>query len=194
MKKIIEADYMRKVKTFRALPIEGKHVIIGDSLIAYLNLNRYNLNHFVNMGIAGDTTIGVKKRLDAVERLQPQKVILSIGSNNFVLTDLTIEESVQEIIGIYQALSKFSKTYVLSITPVNGIIEKANHNYIAFRSNEDINLMNKKLSEILKNDFIDVASPLTDSSGLLCEDLTTDGIHLNHEGYLQLIKTLKHVL
>ena len=194
MKAIIEADYTRRVKTFRALPMEGKNVIIGDSLIAYFNLNHYNLNHWVNMGIAGDTTVGVRKRLDAVIRLEPPKVILSIGSNNLVLTDLSVEESVKEIIFLYQELSRHATVYVLSITPVNETIKKANHLYIADRSNQEIQMMNRKLSEVLKDRLIDVSTPLLDESGLLCEELTTDGIHLNHEGYLILIKTLENIL
>lgn len=194
MKRIIEADYTRRVKTFRALPFEDKNIIIGDSLIAYLNLNHYQLTHWVNMGIAGDTTVGVSKRLDAVKRLRPKKVILSIGSNNLVLTDMSIAETVDHIMDIYEDLSQDSSIYVLSITPVNEKVKQAKQIYIAGRSNLDIKAINQELSNRLKDRFIDIAKPLTDDQGLLREDLTTDGIHLNHEGYLIMLKKLQTIL
>lgn len=194
MKKIIEEDYMRRVKTFRALPIEDKNVILGDSLVAYLNHRLYHLNDWVNMGIAGDTTVGVLNRLDAVIRLKPRKVILSIGSNNLVLTDLTIDESIDQILEIVSTLQEFSDVYVLSITPVNSKTKLAKELYIAGRTNDDVNQMNQKLKLKLKNHYIDIASALKDQDGLLREELTTDGIHLNHEGYIIMIEKLSTIL
>ena len=54
--------------------------------------------------------------------------------------------------------------------------------------------MNQKLAYKLKNQYIDIARAMKDHEGLLREELTTDGIHLNHEGYQIMIDMLSTIL
>ena len=194
MKALIKADYTRRVKTFRDLPILGHDVIIGDSMIAYMNMSQYGFNEVINMGIAGDTTLGVLNRLDAVIRQKPKRIILSIGSNDLVLTDHEPFEIVEKIIEIYSILSKESKVYVLTLTPINREDPKAHKAYIAGRKNEDIEIINQGLKDYLKDQVIDVAKPLMDHSHKLNITYSKDGIHLNEEGYHVFAKILKNTL
>jgi len=194
MKAIIKADYTRRVKTFRALPIEGKDIMIGDSMIAYLNLNHVGFSDWINMGIAGDTTEGVLDRLDAVMRQQPKRVILSIGSNDLVLTDFTLDEIIEHIKKIVEILSAHSTVYLLTLTPVNERDPKAIQAYIAGRKNQDIFTINQKLISIFSTQVIDTCTPLLNHENRLHLDYSKDGIHLNEEGYKNFIKTIKNAL
>ena len=151
MKAIIKADYTRRVKTFRALPIEGKDIMIGDSMIAYLNLNHVGFSDWINMGIAGDTTDGVLDRLDAVIRQRPSKVVLSIGSNDLVLTSYTTDEIINNIKRISDILSSYAAVYLLTLTPVNERDPKAVHAYIAGRKIK-ISLKSMKNSKTIFHD------------------------------------------
>lgn len=191
MKAIIKADYERKVKAFRSLPVEQKDIIAGDSMIAYLNLNHYGLNDWINMGIAGDTTQGLIDRLDAIQRQNPKRVIISMGSNDLVLSNLNKEEIVENMRQIHLEISKSSEVFILSLTPINDKVEIANHSYIAGRKNEDILMINNMLNECFKDHFIDVTTSLMNHDHLLNELFTKDGIHLNHEGYLIFTEIIK---
>lgn len=194
IKALIKADYERKVKAFRSLPIEHKNIIAGDSMIAYMNLNHYGFDEWMNMGIAGDTTEGLMNRLNEIKRQFPKKVIISIGSNDLVLTTLNQQGIIEHIKKIYDELSKESEVYVLSLTPVNDLLPISNHTFIANRRNKDIQDINQQLKAYFQTCFIDVSSELLDAHLLLREELTKDGIHLNHEGYLIYAKNIKKQL
>ena len=194
MKAIIKADYTRRVKTFRALPIEGKDIMIGDSMIAYLNLNHVGFSDWINMGIAGDTTDGVLDRLDAVIRQRPSKVVLSIGTNDLVLTSYTTDEIINNIKRISDILSSYAAVYLLTLTPVNERDPKAVHAYIAGRKNKDIFEINEKLKDHFSRQLIDTCTPLLNQENRLDLAYSKDGIHLNEEGYKVFIKTIQNAL
>ena len=187
MKQIIKEDYDRKVKKFNDLNEFNKVIIIGDSMVAYLNLNKFGLaKEVINQGIAGDTTVGVIKRLDLVIRLNPSKVILSVGSNDMVLTDLSFQETVENIVKIKDEIEakSNSKVYVMNLTPVlrNHVI--TNMDYVSNRTNQDIKHINHELKKRIENDqYINTYDELIDKDGNLSLKYTTDGIHLNHQGY-----------
>ena len=193
LQKLIDLDYERKVKTFRALPITGKDVILGDSMISLLNLRKYHLDDWINMGIAGDTTEGVINRLDAVHRQKPKRVILNIGSNDLVRLNHTSDEIILAITSIVESLESYAKVWVLTLTPINNQLDVSNHTYIAGRKNTDILDINQKLKETSLN-VIDTATSLMDSSLNLHENLTSDGIHLNDKGYQIFAETINNNL
>jgi hypothetical protein len=57
IKALIKTDYERKIKAFEQVNCFNQTIIIGDSMVAYLNLSSYRLNEqVINQGIAGDTT------------------------------------------------------------------------------------------------------------------------------------------
>jgi len=198
MKKIIKEDYDRKVKKFSDLNEFNKVIIIGDSMVAYLNLNKFGLaKEIINQGIAGDTTIGVIDRLDLVTRLNPSKVILSIGSNDIVLTNLTLKETVENIIKIKEEIEEksSSKVYVMNLTPVLRDHEITNMDYVSHRTNEDIKFINHELKKrIVEDQYINIFDELTDQNGNLSLKYTTDGIHLNPLGYEIYSKILNQII
>jgi lysophospholipase L1-like esterase len=194
MKQLIKADYERKVKAFRLLPVEGKPIFAGDSMIAYFNLPRYGFDGYINMGIAGDTTAGLMNRLDAIVRQKPPYVIIHIGSNDLVLDQLAADEIVQRIEHIVDELSMTSTVYVISLTPVNPHVENVNHTYIGGRENLDINAINQQLKSLYQTNYIDAHTHLLQSNSLLHEDYTKDGIHLNHIGYHHFAEVIKKSL
>ena len=196
LKKIIQEDYKRKVNSFHLLPILGKDILIGDSMIAFLLMKKYGFESWVNMGIAGDTTLGVLKRLDAVIRQRPKRVILSVGSNDLVLTDLAISDianQIQEIIHMLQ--SHNINVYYLLITPVCHSCEHVNPLYIGGRTNDEIIQLNHLIQKtISSSQIIDVYTPLIDSDKKLHPDYSKDGIHLNDLGYQVFSKTIHQAL
>ncbi len=196
LKKTIADDYARKVNTFRLLPITGKDILIGDSMIAFMLMRKYGFDSWQNMGIAGDTTIGVMNRLDAVIRQKPKRVILSVGSNDLVLTDDTHETITTRIHHIIMILKSHDiDTYCLLITPICSGCENANQLYIGSRTNDDIFKLNQHIKELVHHaKIIDTYSPLINSQQELHPKYSRDGIHLNDFGYQLFSKTIHDAL
>lgn len=198
MKEIIHEDYKRKIKKFSEMIEKNKVIIVGDSMVAYLNLNRFGLSdEIINQGIAGDTTIGVINRLDLVIRLNPSIVILSIGSNDMVLTDLSLIETVENVIKIKEMIEEktSAKVYIMNLTPVLRDHEISNMDYISNRINQNIKVINEELKKrISKSLYFNIFDELIDQNGNLDLKYTTDGIHLNHQGYEIYTKFLKQII
>jgi lysophospholipase L1-like esterase len=202
LKKLIEIDYRRHVKKFNDLKQNKPIVLLGDSMMAYFPLKAFKLeNHIHNLGIPGDTTLGVLNRIDQVIKLRPKIVILQIGLNDFVLTKLTKEESFKNILAIrHQLLENCpeTKVYIVSLTPINQK-EFKDQLYLLNRNPNDAIILNKMLKKgIDALHYIDIYDQLIDENGDLILSLTKDGIHLNQDGYqvylnrfLKLIDTIK---
>lgn len=194
MKSVIALDYVRRRKHFQTITARHQMVLLGDSMIAFLSLKRFGLDDTVqNLGIAGDTTQGVLNRLSDLDPLFPTQVIVSVGSNDLVLTNHTIDDIIQNIHKIRDLLeSKGIPVTIVSMTPVNRNLSISNMDYIQHRTNDDLLDINRRLKDSLPEAaYIDVFFPLLDQNGDLSAEYTTDGIHLNHQGYAIYLSQLK---
>lgn len=194
VKALIEKDYQLKVKKFEKDAKTYPHILIGDSMAAYLSLSAFGLDDFMNQGIAGDTTIGVLKRLELVIRKNPKTVWINIGSNDIVLTDLTAEETVDHILDIKHHIESKTdaKVFIFSMTPVLRDHQVSKMVYIGSRDNTQLKHINELLSSKLsKEAYINIYDQLKDSKGNLNVDYTTDGIHLNKSGYKIYVSEIK---
>ncbi|AUD62445.1 hypothetical protein BK010_02175 [Tenericutes bacterium MO-XQ] len=198
LKAIIEADYKRHVKKFEQINEPKDLILLGDSMMAYFPTKAFDLeDQLLNFGIPGDTSIGVLKRVHQVIKLNPKYVILNIGLNDFVLTDLSIEESLKNILEIrHQILEGCPDTlvYVTSLTPINQKDFK-DQTYLLNRDKEDAVKLNQLLkSKIDERFFINIYDELIDDQGDLNIDFTRDGIHLNQRGYKIYLRMIKNIL
>lgn len=198
LKAIIEADYKRHVKKFEQIKASKDLILLGDSMMAYFPTKAFDLeDQLLNFGIPGDTSIGVLKRVYQVIKLNPKYVILNIGLNDFVLTDLSIEESLKNILEIrHQILEGCPDTlvYVTSLTPINQKDFK-DQTYLLNRDKEDAIKLNQLLkSKIDERFFINIYDELIDDQGDLNIDFTRDGIHLNQRGYKIYLRMIKNIL
>lgn len=198
LKAIIEADYKRHVKKFEHINEPKDLILLGDSMMAYFPTKAFDLeDQLLNFGIPGDTSIGVLKRVHQVIKLNPKYVILNIGLNDFVLTDLSIEESLKNILEIrHQILEGCPDTlvYVTSLTPINQKDFK-DQTYLLNRDKEDAVKLNQLLkSKIDERFFINIYDELIDDQGDLNIDFTRDGIHLNQRGYKIYLRMIKNIL
>ncbi len=164
---------------------QGSIVFLGDSITDGCEWNELlNDRRIVNRGIHSDTTKGVLKRLDCVINRKPAEIFVMIGTN-----DLQHGEPVREIEKNYRIMLERIREklpdipiVVQSVLPVNyDIISPENK-----RNNSDIMELNQKLEQLAKKfnaRYTDVYSKLADSRQQLARRYTTDGLHLNGEGY-----------
>lgn len=183
--------YIEHVSTYGPNPRNhGKIIFIGDSETEFYKTSIYfNDYPVLNMGIAGDTTDGVLKRLHQNVILNnPKKVFLQIGTNDFGKRKKK-EYILNNIFKIVQIINKElpeTKVYVISIYPVNSRVYNFSKFVVWRRKNKDIEYINNQLSLNpigAKYTYIDIAKRLKNSLGDLAKQYTVEGLHLNSNAY-----------
>ena len=182
--------YAGKLESFREenKSIENIDVVfIGDSLTEGYDLKSFYPEYNVlNRGISGDTTDGLKGRLNvSVYAANPKVVVMLIGANNF---DTMLNDYENIVIDLKTNLPD-TKIVLLSLTAMSK--EWGKNNTKAIENNKVI----KQLSQKYNCEFIDLFNPLIDpSTNELYESYTIDGGHLTTHGYSEITKIIKPVL
>ena len=193
---------LEQPKTVKAketvIKVPDNYLFLGDSITYYYDLEK----HFpdmpvVNSGISSNTTEDILEDMkNRVYDYNPSKVFILIGTND-LRDKKTVDEVVTNIKEIIKEIKKNRKNaeiYLESIYPVN---EKVNEKGVEGRKNEDIKEINNQLKKYAKEEnitFINIYDKLVDDEGLLNEEYTTDGLHINENGYEVITKELKKYL
>lgn len=180
----LKAHYQQRLALFSTQPLEkGDVVFIGDSLTES-GANwavRFNNLKIRNRGIAGDTTYGVLARLDELESSQPSAVFILIGIND--IFNLFYEQQIERLSetagNIEMITSRLNnslpntKIFVLGLLPDH-------RDFITVMAKE----VNRQISSITNPNFtfLNFHDQFT-VDGVMNPKLTTDGTHLNREGY-----------
>ena len=150
-----------------------KTVLLGDSITEW---NPMKTEEILNLGIAGNTTEDIWKRIDQAKDTGCRKVIFKAGIND-VLKNFSLEKSQN----FYKKIScvlknEFEEVVFLSVLPIVG----------RKMINRKVRKLNSVIEEItLQNNFEyrDVHHLFCDEELNLKNDYSTDGIHLSVEGY-----------
>lgn len=162
-------------------------LFVGDELVENfdLSVNFPLLNDSYNMGIAGDTTTRLYKRLEStVLNTSPSILVLLVGTNNLK----SAVKGYNKILSTIKTKNPEIKVIVQSIYPTNYGYKKRNSKIVE---------VNKKLKELTLSfgySYIDVYSSLVDDAGKLAENYTTDGLNLNEAGYKVVTRCLSDAL
>mgnify|MGYP003624230772 CR=1 FL=1 len=189
-----KVHYKQRIAQFKKAPLNfGDIVFVGNSITEQGEnwSKKLNLKNVKNRGIAGDVTDGVLERLDEIIYYKPKKIFLLIGIND--LFNLHYEEEIpsaeyvaDNIIKITETIqhkSPETKIYLQTILPTS-------KDFMA----DNIN----KVNSIIKNHesdgnykIINLFDVFANEKGLLKDNLTTDGTHLNELGYKHWVEKLK---
>ncbi len=178
---------------------QDKIVFLGDSITANFKLLD-NYHQIINLGIGGDKTTEILSRIKDVYPYKPHKLFLLIGINDFLVnkkvweypSEINIIKNIETI--IKQLIDNLPNTFIysLSILPIG--INQFIKNSLLLSYNEEINLLNediKKISHQYDVTYININEYFKNSSGLLNDIYSLDGIHLTEEGYNLFIKLIK---
>lgn len=192
---ILKAGYEQRVQEFRLYneKVEpGQVVFVGDSLTENFNLSECfpaSPYRFYNRGIGGDTTEGLKKRLnESVFDLSPKVIVLLIGINDFALfphaTPESVAASIQDVVKRIQAQLPKAKILLEALYPVHSTLDpKIDAGSVGNKNNADILKTNELISQIDGVRFLDFWPTLCDEKGELKLEYTREGLHLNATGY-----------
>ncbi|MBE9178411.1 lysophospholipase [Oculatella sp. LEGE 06141] len=154
-------------------------VLLGDSLSLWLPIEQLPSDRFwLNQGISGDTTTGVLRRLSAFADTTPDSIHVMIGINDLRqgISDEAMLNNMRQIMRQLRQSHPNTQVLMYSILPTRLVAIPA----------ERIRSLNHQIASMAQQervDFFDLQTYFTDSQGNLRQDLTTDGLHLNPNGY-----------
>ncbi|OKH21463.1 G-D-S-L family lipolytic protein [Hydrococcus rivularis NIES-593] len=178
--------YQMRYSIFKTLPdTEGEMILLGDSLTDQGEWQELFKNaNIKNRGINGETTDGIIERINEILETNPQKIFLMIGVNDFWNESKTISIVVNNYRIILSTIKKNApetQVFVQSILPVNQA------QYKIKLDNKELGAFNDRLKILAKEfsyEYIDLHSHFLDEQNQLSSRYTSDGVHLNGEGYL----------
>jgi len=140
----------------------------------------------VNRGIIGDNATGMTERLCQITPHHPRAIFLMCGTNDLVgdTPAQVVAQRVITLIDSIRAQSPSTRLFVQSLLPINET--NGRWKTLAGRT-DDIPFANMFLRAYCQSKgitFIDLFSHMTRGrSNQLRADLTTDGLHINDQGY-----------
>ncbi len=204
--------YQQRINQFKNNPIgNNKIVFLGNSITEGGGdwNKRFKVENIVNRGISGDITEGVLQRLEEILYYKPLAVFLLIGINDIFNADtpgrdkITPEYVANNIITIADEIKKGSpqtEIYIQTILPISDLIYKKINGFFPEHdtplSVQIININQVIKEHIDKYNFhlFDLYSSFIDRDGLMDESYTSDGVHLNENGYTLWTNLLQEVI
>ena len=187
-----EKHYKKRINDFKNKPLNfGDIIFLGNSITEGGKnwSERLDYPNISNRGISGDVTDGVLARLDEIIYFKPKMVFILIGINDLwnksleIPSEYYITNNIKKIAQTIKNKSPKTKIYIQTVLPTHKAtfkpkIEKINE---IIYNNQDENLY----------EVIDLFSVFSNKKGLMKMDLSTDGVHLNENGYNEWVKVVK---
>ncbi len=179
--------YMDRSLYFKQDPlVNGQIVFLGNSLTQAGSWTKYfPVQNPANRGIAGDNTLGMLGRLSEIIQAKPEKLFIMAGINDISLGRSTdkIMTNIKAIIYQVQEGSPHTQIYVQSLLPINN----DNNRYKRMLKKEkQIEKLHKALQKFCEKEnipFLNIHNAFLSENRKLDPKYTTDGLHLNNEGY-----------
>ncbi|NEQ44887.1 MAG: lysophospholipase [Leptolyngbya sp. SIOISBB] len=154
-------------------------VIVGDSFGLWLPpemLPRDRL--WLNQSISGDTTAGILQRVSTFAHTRATTIHLMAGANDLKngVPEAQIVSNLQRTVRILQRQHPQAQIIVYSVLPTRR----------AEIGNDRVRSLNTQLARMTQQsavEYRDLHPSFRDEWGHLRPDLTTDGLHLNPQGY-----------
>lgn len=155
-------------------------ILLGDSLSLWFPSQRLPGSQlWLNQGISGENSGQVRRRLSAFSQTQPDTIYVLAGINDLRqgVADDVILNNLGQIVQRLRQNHPRVQVVLQSILPTR-------FNAI---SNERIRNLNQQIAVIAQREgagYLNLHHLFTDEQGEMRQELTTDGIHLSHQGYV----------
>lgn len=173
--------------------LEGHTIVFfGDSEFDLWTMSTsFGVMPILNRSISGDWAATAVKRFtrDVIE-LGPELVVILIGTN-----DLGKKRPIKRIVKDIETMAARAREHKIRIVLCSLLPVRGKHSLN--RTVEQFNAINgqlKMISEKYQADYVDLFSVLSDDKGQFYQKYTSDGLHPNKEGYLQMAAVLYPVL
>ncbi|OKH17474.1 GDSL-type esterase/lipase family protein [[Limnothrix rosea] IAM M-220] len=154
-------------------------VLVGDSLSMWFPSDLLPEGKlWLNQGISGENTSQVLQRLDALDRVRPETIYVMAGVNDLKqgASDTTVLNNSRAIIRRLRYQHPYATIVVQSLLPTR----------TDYLSPARAMRLNQKLQAIAAEEnagYLNLHALFVDQEGKMRQDLSTDGVHLNRQGY-----------
>jgi len=181
----------QEAKAIAAQNPEHLSILLGDSISLWFPPELLLPGQvWLNQGISGETSTGLLQRLDLLDQTNPDTILVMIGINDLLRgeEDSTLLNNHRQIIQYLKTTHPETEVVVQSILPhAETQATWEGRDRLLALPNSRIRALNQELAAIADAEgakFLDLYSLLADGQGNLQMDLSTDGLHLNRDGYL----------
>lgn len=175
--------------------IDDNYLFVGDFHTENLSLEDFSVPTVKVCNEDYESVDILDHMRERIYQYNPSVVILEVGINdlkNKVSSD-DILSNLEKIIIRIQDNRPYASIYVESVYPFNPDVSDYDEDYFEDDvSLDDIHSVNKKIKDLTKEldvSYIDISKVLSED-GKLNEKYTDDGIHLNDDGYQQVLKKI----
>jgi len=166
-------------------------ILLGDSLTLWFPPELLpGRRSWLNQAISGEQSLGLLNRLTLLDQNTPELVFIMVGIN-----DLIWGSPAPDLVNNLGAAVKYlrsthpqARIVVQSILPHGGATATwEGRDRLANLSPQEIVAVNGQIRQVATAagaTYLDLYPLFVNGEGYLRSDLTTDGLHLNHNGYL----------
>lgn len=171
------------INCLKKLNYDADVCFFGDSLTANSDFNKIFGGGSItccNLGLSGDTLVGMAKRTDMITAVKPEKIFVMGGIN--AIKGKPVEDFIkeyEELLKNIKATAPDARIYVQSMLPVSKEQEEI------YCTNDNIMKFNSEIEKLALNYgcvYINLYS-IYEKDGYMDESMTTDGLHLKSEAY-----------
>lgn len=182
--------FQARLAEFMAMPADtGGIVFVGDSLFHRADISGRLLKGMpvINLGIGGDEASGVLKRFDILTAIEPDQVVILIGTNDIRRGRASdeIKQNITHIVERASGLVAGPDLLFVSVLP-------REEEYDA--RIDDVNSHITQLSELHTFEYIDAYAAMAEDGTRIKPEYTHDGVHLTREGYFALFDEIRPYL
>lgn len=180
-----------EAKAAVAINAPRQNVLLGDSITLWYPPEMLpGRKTWLNQAISGENSGGLLNRLYVLDENDIEAFFIMVGINDMIWggKDEDLAYNIRSIINYLQSAHPDAKIVVQSILPHGG--ENATwegRDKLMTISPERIAAVNEKLGLVtaeLGADYLNLYPLFADGEGYMRTDLTTDGLHLNQDGYM----------
>ena len=193
---VLPKHYSDRVALFKKEKIVvGKIMFVGNGMIEDGNWRKLSKDStLINRGITGDITFGLLNRIDDVTKRKPSKLFILIGIEDLYknIPDEVILQNIFTYVRMAKSGMPATQIFVQSILPVNSSFKNFPKGYDKTENITTINAQLKKLGKHFGYTYVDLYNSFTNTSYQLEEKYSSDGLHLNAQGYVHWVEILKN--
>ena len=184
--------YPKRIQEFKQNPLQTDDIVfLGNSITEQVEDWGQKVNNAKakNRGIAGDTTEGVLARLEELIYFKPAKAFILIGINDLFRDDMSAQKVYDNIIRIVRRINTNNpetKIYLHTILPTTTSSLKSKI--------KQTNSLLIKAEKVESYKLIRLYKEFSNENDTMNMSLSSDGVHLNNNGYEVWIKKIKEYI
>jgi lysophospholipase L1-like esterase len=183
-----------KIHLYEDMGLDSNDVVFaGNSLTeGFPVMELFRTLHVKNRGVSGATLDDMNELIPFLLKHHPSKMFLEIGINDLKNDIDHLDEAKKRLLKNYETIlasPRTTKIYVQSLLPVNSLYFHDQTDAI----NKAIIEINDSLKIYAGSNYVDLYSTVKGEKGLQLK-YTTDGLHLNEEGYKVWFEKIKGLI